>query len=421
MDFSDLFSSDSLGAIGSTLGLIGQGVGAVTGTRNATNLRNENQGALTSLQQLYSPDSPYAQMLRQQLARQDAARGRRSQYGVRETELAAKLAQNQASVLNSPQYQQLMQGANRGVYGTALGALGYNQTAPQQNSIVGAASKLNNLRKLYNYGQGLYNLGLSGPAELGGAASALEGGFGSFGGAGGLAGSGAELGSNLGIGGIFGPASDFGAGAMSATNSADALGSLSSLFGGGGGEAAGATSGLGDLFSGIGSSLGFDTGAAGSAAAGSTAGAGSGAGAGGAGSLGALGFAAPLALFAGGMMLASGGITTPTEQANTMRAQAGQSSSDLYNNFVNAAPGTSIANTYGLLPWDFEHPEGPTQSWEQYAQSLPQRSQVAGQFSADDLSGAKQYYDWATQNKDNIYNALDQAQNQWSMWGRDGG
>lgn len=45
------------------------------------------------LSSMFSANSPYAQQLRQQLSRQDAASGRRSQYGPREVELQAKLAQ----------------------------------------------------------------------------------------------------------------------------------------------------------------------------------------------------------------------------------------------------------------------------------------------------------------------------------------
>lgn len=41
---------------------------------------------------LYTQDSPYAQQLAQQLARADAAKGRRSQYGKRNVELQARLA-----------------------------------------------------------------------------------------------------------------------------------------------------------------------------------------------------------------------------------------------------------------------------------------------------------------------------------------
>lgn len=48
---------------------------------------------LGGLQDLYSQNSPYATAMRQQLERRDAAAGRRSQYGNREVELQAKLAQ----------------------------------------------------------------------------------------------------------------------------------------------------------------------------------------------------------------------------------------------------------------------------------------------------------------------------------------
>lgn len=45
-----------------------------------------------TLSDLYGQNSPYAQALRQQLERKDAAAGRRSQYGPREVELQAQLA-----------------------------------------------------------------------------------------------------------------------------------------------------------------------------------------------------------------------------------------------------------------------------------------------------------------------------------------
>lgn len=64
---------------------------------------------LGSLQSLYSQDSPYAQALRKQLQRQDAQGGRRSQYGPREVELQAKLAQmasNQIPAMNQLQQRQ---------------------------------------------------------------------------------------------------------------------------------------------------------------------------------------------------------------------------------------------------------------------------------------------------------------------------
>ena len=46
-----------------------------------------------SLSSMFGQNSAYSQQLRQQLERRDAAGGRRSQYGPREVELQAKLAQ----------------------------------------------------------------------------------------------------------------------------------------------------------------------------------------------------------------------------------------------------------------------------------------------------------------------------------------
>lgn len=56
---------------------------------------------IQSLGNMYSPNSPYAQQLRQELERKDAAAGRRSQYGPREVQLMAALADKQASVSDS--------------------------------------------------------------------------------------------------------------------------------------------------------------------------------------------------------------------------------------------------------------------------------------------------------------------------------
>lgn len=89
-------------------GTVGNGGQSSVGPGNGTNMdmmeglaglygnyqNNKNIGGmLGGLQSLYSQDSPYAQAMRQQLQRRDAAGGRRSQYGPREVELQAKLAQ----------------------------------------------------------------------------------------------------------------------------------------------------------------------------------------------------------------------------------------------------------------------------------------------------------------------------------------
>lgn len=64
--------------------------------------RNKDNDAFTStLANMYGQNSPYAKQLQQSLARRDAAAGRRSQYGPREVELQARLAQAQASVAPS--------------------------------------------------------------------------------------------------------------------------------------------------------------------------------------------------------------------------------------------------------------------------------------------------------------------------------
>jgi hypothetical protein len=67
-----------------------QGYQASQDSRNAANIASQQTQSLANM---YGPDSPYAQQLRQQLSRQDARAGRRSQYGPREVELQAKLAE----------------------------------------------------------------------------------------------------------------------------------------------------------------------------------------------------------------------------------------------------------------------------------------------------------------------------------------
>jgi hypothetical protein len=69
--------------------------GAATGygLYNMYKAGQQNNDQANSLANMFSQNSPYATQLRQQLARRDAAAGRRSQYGPREVELQAKLAQ----------------------------------------------------------------------------------------------------------------------------------------------------------------------------------------------------------------------------------------------------------------------------------------------------------------------------------------
>ena len=65
------------------------------------------QGQTLNLQSMFGPNSAYAQQMRQQLERRDAAAGRRSQYGPREVELQAALAKTMASAAPGIQNQNL--------------------------------------------------------------------------------------------------------------------------------------------------------------------------------------------------------------------------------------------------------------------------------------------------------------------------
>lgn len=58
-------------------------------------------GQISSLSGMYGPDSPYAKQLRQTLERQDAKAGRNSQYGPREAQLQALLAEKAAGAAST--------------------------------------------------------------------------------------------------------------------------------------------------------------------------------------------------------------------------------------------------------------------------------------------------------------------------------
>jgi hypothetical protein len=81
---------------------LGAGLGQIYNRYN-TSKEYGTQGK--QLQDLYGPNSAYAKQLEQTLMRQDAAAGRRSQYGARSVELQARLAD--LASRNAPQLQQL--------------------------------------------------------------------------------------------------------------------------------------------------------------------------------------------------------------------------------------------------------------------------------------------------------------------------
>lgn len=82
--------------------LVKAGLGYLYSNQNAKqNLRRAQQqydninSSVAGLRDLYSPNSPYAMQMQKELDARDAASGRRSQYGQRSVELAAKLADQQ--------------------------------------------------------------------------------------------------------------------------------------------------------------------------------------------------------------------------------------------------------------------------------------------------------------------------------------
>lgn len=92
---------DGGGSTGIDWGALAGGLAGMYQANQASKaIKAAQQGTMGSVQQqlsdMFGPNSAYAQQLRQELERRDAAGGRRSQYGPREVELQAKLAQMQA-------------------------------------------------------------------------------------------------------------------------------------------------------------------------------------------------------------------------------------------------------------------------------------------------------------------------------------
>lgn len=98
------------GSAGKGAAGLGDMVGSLMGLYQANRNRKAINSQIDNLGGMFSQNSPYATQLRQQLARRDAAGGRRSQYGPREVELQAALAT--ANQRNAPALSQLYQGQN---------------------------------------------------------------------------------------------------------------------------------------------------------------------------------------------------------------------------------------------------------------------------------------------------------------------
>ena len=120
-----------------------KGLSGAGGNNSAVNAQIE------SLSSMYGPNSPYAAQLRQTLERKDAAAGRRSQYGPREVQLQAALADKQAGVADtigrlatSGQNNQMALNNQR------------NQTRAQQLALLANLGKKSGLLDMFSSGGG---------------------------------------------------------------------------------------------------------------------------------------------------------------------------------------------------------------------------------------------------------------------------
>ena len=130
----------------------GDMAGSLMGLYSAYDQRRKMKGLAGGLQDLYNPNGAYAQQLGQQLARRDAAAGRRSQYGPRQVELMARLADLNSR--NAPQLAQLYSAQQNGTNAMLNNALRFGQ----QSGLTGMAG--NYLQNLYNqYGGGGWGTG----------------------------------------------------------------------------------------------------------------------------------------------------------------------------------------------------------------------------------------------------------------------
>lgn len=131
--------------LGSLLGAAGGLLGGINDYKNSKEDSEWWKGQLDTLMGMYKPGTPEAELMRQKMEARDAATGRRSQYGQRENELAASLADRRSQIMTSAGYQN-MANAYRNRSSQDLnglfGALGNTGTQSLLNS---AGSYLGNL------------------------------------------------------------------------------------------------------------------------------------------------------------------------------------------------------------------------------------------------------------------------------------
>jgi hypothetical protein len=107
---------------GARMSPLAAGAGALATLYTANRANKDLKKQQGQLDSLFSQNSAYSKTMREQLARKDAAAGRRSQYGPREVELQARLAQMNGQL--APQRFALANARNQnqtGMYGQLLG------------------------------------------------------------------------------------------------------------------------------------------------------------------------------------------------------------------------------------------------------------------------------------------------------------
>lgn len=101
-----------INSAGGAKNLIDMG-GNLFGIYDSIRRRNEARKMANSLSSMFGPNSAYSKQLQQSLSRRDAAAGRRSQYGPRNVELQARLAELNSR--NAPAIMQANQAASGGL------------------------------------------------------------------------------------------------------------------------------------------------------------------------------------------------------------------------------------------------------------------------------------------------------------------
>lgn len=107
---------------GARMSPLAAGAGALATLYTANRARKDLEKQQGQLDSLFGQNSAYSKTMREQLNRKDAAAGRRSQYGPREVELQARLAQLNGQL--APQRFALANAQNQnrlGMYGSLLG------------------------------------------------------------------------------------------------------------------------------------------------------------------------------------------------------------------------------------------------------------------------------------------------------------